>query len=197
MDAIEKQARELLAKECMKLNRHLEAANIVRADTHVHDAAIKVICDVLRAGWVIADGKAARWRMWGEYGPAWTSDRSQALHFARRTDAEAFAKDDEDAWLIQPVGFLDALHREQSTEWGPMPDFFDQYPALTPPEGYVLVAVEPTEEEVRATNEAQQEFFDDNLQSQFFSSGHYMEESIRHALRSVRAARPEVQNVND
>lgn len=69
--------------------------------------------------------------------------------------------------------------------------------ALTPPEGYVLVPVEPTEEEVRATNEAQQEFFDDNVQSQFFSSGHYMEESIRHALRAVRAARPEVQNVND
>ena len=70
-------------------------------------------------------------------------------------------------------------------------------PALTPPEGFVLVPVEPTDEEVRMTNDAQQEFFDANLASQFFSSGHYGEESIRHALRAVRAARPEVPNVND
>ncbi|MCO7495066.1 hypothetical protein [Stenotrophomonas maltophilia] len=55
-------------------------------------------------GWVIADGQGARWRMWGSFGPEWTSDRDQALHFARRGDAEAFANDDEDAWLIQPVG---------------------------------------------------------------------------------------------
>lgn len=54
--------------------------------------------------WVVADGQGARWRMWGSYGPEWTSDRDQALHFARRADAEAFANDDEDAWLIQPVG---------------------------------------------------------------------------------------------
>lgn len=69
--------------------------------------------------------------------------------------------------------------------------------ALTPPEGYVLVPVEPTEEEVRAVNEAQQEFFDANTMSMFFSSGHYNEESIRHALRAVRTARPEAPNVND
>lgn len=55
-------------------------------------------------GWVVADGQGERWRMWGSYGPEWTSDRDQALHFARRADAEAFANDDEDAWLIQAVG---------------------------------------------------------------------------------------------
>ncbi|HFF3759560.1 TPA: hypothetical protein ACGCNR_001544 [Stenotrophomonas maltophilia] len=54
-------------------------------------------------GWVVADGQGERWRMWGSYGPEWTSDRDQALHFARRADAEAFANDDEDAWLIQAV----------------------------------------------------------------------------------------------
>ncbi len=64
--------------------------------------------------------------------------------------------------------------------------------ALAPPEGYVVVPVDPTDDEVRSTSEAQQEFFDDNYQSSFFSSGHYMEESIRSALRKVRAARPEV-----
>lgn len=54
--------------------------------------------------WVVADGQGLRWRKWGDFGPEWTTDRDAALHFARRTDAEAFAKEDEDAWLIQPVG---------------------------------------------------------------------------------------------
>lgn len=69
--------------------------------------------------------------------------------------------------------------------------------ALTPPEGYVLVPAEPTEEEVRLANEAQQRFFDEHTMSMFFSSGHYNEESIRQSLRAVRTARPEVPNVND
>ncbi|HHA2767548.1 TPA: hypothetical protein ACOECM_001526 [Stenotrophomonas maltophilia] len=55
-------------------------------------------------GWVVADGQGTRWRKWGDFGPEWTADRDAALHFARRTDAEAFAKEDQDAWLIQPVG---------------------------------------------------------------------------------------------
>lgn len=54
--------------------------------------------------WVVADGQGARWRKWGDSGPEWTTDRDAALHFARRLDADAFAADDEDAWLIQPVG---------------------------------------------------------------------------------------------
>jgi len=54
-------------------------------------------------GWVVADGQGARWRKWGDFGPEWTTDRNAALHFARHTDAEAFAKEDEDAWLIQPI----------------------------------------------------------------------------------------------
>jgi len=57
-------------------------------------------------GWVVADGQGTRWRKWGDFGPEWTGDRDEALHFARRVDAEAFSKDDEDAWLIQPAGPL-------------------------------------------------------------------------------------------
>lgn len=65
-------------------------------------------------GWVVADGQGSRWRKWGDFGPEWTTDRDAALHFARRTDAEAFAKEDEDAWLIQsivmPTKALDRHH---------------------------------------------------------------------------------------
>ncbi|MEF9875152.1 MAG: hypothetical protein RR778_15775 [Glutamicibacter sp.] len=71
--------------------------------------------------WVVADGQGARWRMWGSYGPEWTSDRDQALHFARRADAEAFANDDEDAWLIQPVGMpaqaVDLGQEQDAIRW--------------------------------------------------------------------------------
>lgn len=52
--------------------------------------------------WVVSDGQDARWRMWGDSGPEWTTDREKALRFARRDDAEAFARDDEDAWHIKP-----------------------------------------------------------------------------------------------
>ncbi len=55
-------------------------------------------------GWIVADGQGERWRMWGDSGPEWTADRSKALRFARRDDAEAFAANDEDAWSIQPYG---------------------------------------------------------------------------------------------
>lgn len=65
-------------------------------------------------GWVVADGQGTRWRKWGDFGPEWTADRDAALHFARRTDAEAFAKEDEDAWLIQPIFVpTKALERRQ------------------------------------------------------------------------------------
>ena len=54
--------------------------------------------------WVVANGQGDKWRKWGDFGPEWTEDRNAALHFARRSDAEAFSAEDIDAWLIQPVG---------------------------------------------------------------------------------------------
>jgi len=56
------------------------------------------------AGFVIGDGQGKRWRCWGESGPEWTTDRDAALRFSRREDAEAVARNDEDAWQIQSVG---------------------------------------------------------------------------------------------
>lgn len=55
------------------------------------------------AAWVVANGQGNHWRMWGDSGPEWTPDRDKALQFVRRADAEAFSREDEDAWLIQPV----------------------------------------------------------------------------------------------
>ncbi|MDJ1521850.1 hypothetical protein MF545_07055 [Stenotrophomonas maltophilia] len=64
--------------------------------------AVLAVCQPAQ-GWVVADGQGTRWRKWGDFGPEWTTDRGAALHFARRSDAEAFSKEDEDAWLIQPI----------------------------------------------------------------------------------------------
>jgi hypothetical protein len=51
-------------------------------------------------GWVIADAQGERFRCWGDWGPEWTSELEKALFFARRDDAEAFAREDDDAWRI-------------------------------------------------------------------------------------------------
>ena len=57
---------------------------------------------------VVADGGDVigreRYRCWSVYGiPAWTLDSDEALQFARRKDAEAFALDGKGTWHVMPV----------------------------------------------------------------------------------------------
>jgi hypothetical protein len=67
---------------------------------------------------VIANGAGDRWRFWRNdpvevqpgmwnSGPDWTDDINKALHFSRRSDAESFCEDDEDAWFIQPRAIVE------------------------------------------------------------------------------------------
>lgn len=97
-------AAEKIAGQALQQEDRIEELEEGLASLQPVAAAVK---DSLTVGggqaWVVADGQGARWRMWGSSGPEWTSDRDQALQFARRADAEAFANDDEDAWLIQAV----------------------------------------------------------------------------------------------
>jgi hypothetical protein len=54
-------------------------------------------------GFVVAnvhDDERQRFRAWGQFGPMWTANRTEALYFARRIDAERFCAEDEDAWRI-------------------------------------------------------------------------------------------------
>lgn len=55
-------------------------------------------------GWLVEDSRnhpsGVRYRTWGDFGPEWTNDPNKAIRFARRRDAEMFARDDEDAWHI-------------------------------------------------------------------------------------------------
>lgn len=58
------------------------------------------------AGFVVADSgseKCDRYRCWRNDGPGWTINIDDALQFARRQDAEAFAAEDIDGWRILPV----------------------------------------------------------------------------------------------
>lgn len=80
----------------------------IRAIRRCADELTAALSQAGVVGWIVADGKGARWRCWGDTGPEWTTDRDQALQFARRDDAEVFARDDEDAWLIQPAVTLAA-----------------------------------------------------------------------------------------
>lgn len=50
---------------------------------------------------VIADGSGERYRTYDSLdGFVWTDDPEQAIHYARRSDAEKMAEDDEEAWRI-------------------------------------------------------------------------------------------------
>ncbi|WP_432592159.1 hypothetical protein [Stenotrophomonas maltophilia] len=45
-----------------------------------------------KCAWIVGDARGTRWRMCGgTTDPNWTNDRDQALHFARESDAEAYA----------------------------------------------------------------------------------------------------------
>lgn len=56
---------------------------------------------------IVANGDRTKFRAWGDLGPTWVSSPPEALQFARRCDAEAFAREDEDAWAILPIEALD------------------------------------------------------------------------------------------
>lgn len=54
------------------------------------------------AGWIVTSGDGERFRTWNNGMSAWTSDREEATRYARRVDAEAVHREDEDAWCIVP-----------------------------------------------------------------------------------------------
>jgi hypothetical protein len=83
---------------------------IVQASAEIEEAS---------AGWRIENGKRGdelRYRNMERGWPTWTADKEQALRFARRTDAEKFAAEDEDAWLIVPVEGPRAMQNERLTK---------------------------------------------------------------------------------
>lgn len=65
---------------------------------------------------VVGDGGSHgehRFRTLDQGMPKWTVDLDEALQFARRKDAELFAAEDEDAWVILPVGRIQ-VERDRS-----------------------------------------------------------------------------------
>lgn len=56
-------------------------------------------------GWIVGNGDATKWRVWGASGCDWTDDRSKATRYLRRQDAEAVHAADEDAWSVQRYGY--------------------------------------------------------------------------------------------
>lgn len=62
---------------------------------------------VRHPGWIVANAACDRFRIWDLNGPDWTTNKTKALRFARRSDAEAFAAEDEDAWKIIEIGDAD------------------------------------------------------------------------------------------
>jgi len=66
-------------------------------------------------GWVVKSGDGRRFRTWRDGFSAWTDDCECATRYARRQDAEAVHKEDEDAWFVVP---FPALARSADREVG-------------------------------------------------------------------------------
>lgn len=58
--------------------------------------------DLRKSGWIVASGDGKRFRTWKNGWSDWTENRDEATRYARRCDAEAVHKEDEDAWSITP-----------------------------------------------------------------------------------------------
>lgn len=81
---------------------------------------------------VVVDGDGHRFRTLHAGITAWTTDVNEALWFARRSDADQFAAEDIDAWLIWPVREAEArraddkapkeMQRSPSVEGTPKPE---------------------------------------------------------------------------
>ncbi len=69
-------------------------------------------------GWVVTNANGDRFRCMSDIADGsgdyvdWTADLDKGLWFARRADAEAFARDDEDAWKIARVADVRATFSE-------------------------------------------------------------------------------------
>lgn len=64
--------------------------------------------EVAGEGWIVGSGDGERWRCWRDGFSDWTIDRDAATRYARREDAEAVHREDEDAWTVQPYAALSA-----------------------------------------------------------------------------------------
>lgn len=60
-------------------------------------------------GWIVANGRGDLWRTWKDGWSSWTAVREHATRYARREDAEAVHREDEEAWLVQPYAAPDSL----------------------------------------------------------------------------------------
>ncbi|TBW33580.1 hypothetical protein EYW49_20070 [Siculibacillus lacustris] len=95
-----------------------------RIATYFRDEALASPAPI---GFVIANSAGDRFRAWGDFGPEWTEDKAKALKFADRESAEAFGREDEDAWFILPIG-----DPEPATETSVSPEAMAAAAAMVP-----------------------------------------------------------------
>lgn len=96
------------SQDQLRLKRAAEFLSVL-IEQHAHELA-----------YVVANANGDRFRCMGDNGTGdfvdWTDDLQKGLMFARRDDAEAFAKEDEDAWKILRV--RDVLSQQSKPKQG-------------------------------------------------------------------------------
>lgn len=117
---VDHQLEQRVARDTSTMLR--EVRNVLGADdeddpveiarSRIEEIAELEMASVFDGPFIIVNGAGNRFRCWGLSGPEWTPDKSLALWFARRVDAEQFCAEDEDAWGIRPVGW-EPSHRHK------------------------------------------------------------------------------------
>jgi hypothetical protein len=77
-----------------------ERAFLREAQAEWEAALSEPVKDEPASGWIVGNGTGLRWRTWKGGLPSWTSDKGDATRYARREDAEAAHREDEDACIV-------------------------------------------------------------------------------------------------
>lgn len=74
------------------------------------------------SGWIVTNGKneGEQFRTWESGMPEWAADRDRATRYARREDAEAVHREDEDAWHIVPYALANPVELPGAEDVAPL-----------------------------------------------------------------------------
>lgn len=92
----------------------------------VHQPNIRERTIFKHLGFILATSDETEFMGWGDSGPEWSTDRSKALRFARREDAELVANDSEKAWKIKPFEDIEEFRQQLGEKLSEILDTMDE-----------------------------------------------------------------------
>lgn len=95
--------------DCLRNYARILRDGLIDAAGHYLPTDIDHAADILEDegpsqidSYIVESGDGKRFRVWKDGVPCWTTDRNEATRYARRQDAEAVHREDDDAWAVVP-----------------------------------------------------------------------------------------------